>query len=159
MTGTATQTCQVEPQAPGEQLEPTRARVPLWVMLAGGGAVSVALGFALRALGRELADVPAGLSCLRPAALLPATVLPVLGNGLGFYISFRARPSRYSTRVFLGVGALMGLAGVAISVGKLPASADGGSVITTIAVALAPTLLIIPALLTLVARANLRSGS
>src|SRR4029077_7869820 len=129
-------------------------RIPLWAALASGVVISVALGFALRALGRALADVPAALTPLQPAALLPATILPVLGCGFGFYMSFHAKPRPYSMRLFVGIGALMGLAGVAISATKLPASAGGGSIITTIAVALAPTLLIIPALLTLVPRSK-----
>ena len=156
MTTTPTHARQAKPPAPAEHLRASRTGVPLSAAVLGGVTVSVALGFALRALGRALADVPAGLSSLRPAALLPATILPVLGSCLGFYMSFRAKPTRHSTRIFLGAGALMGLGGVAISAGTLPASANGGSVITTIAVALAPTLLITPALLTLVARSNAR---
>lgn len=154
MTSTATQPEPTTPHAHAERRDPEQPRIPLWAALAGGVAISVALGFALRALGRELADVPAGLASLQPAALLPATILPVLGNGLGFYMSFRAKPGPYSMRLFLGIAALMGLVGVAISATKLPASAGGGSVITTIAVALTPTLLIIPALLKLVARSK-----
>ena len=156
MTATGTHARQARPPAPAEHLKATQSRVPLSAAVLGGITVSVALGFALRALGRALSDVPAGLSSLRPAALLPATILPVVGNCLGFYMSSRGKPTRYSTRIFLGAGALIGLGGVAISARKLPASANGGSVITTIAVALAPTLLITPALLTLVARCNAR---
>jgi hypothetical protein len=69
-------------------------------------------------------------------------------------MSFRAKPGPYSMRLFLGVAAVMALVGVAISATKLPASAGGGSVVTTITVALAPTLLIVPALLALVARSK-----
>ena len=154
MTTSATHRRPTTAQAPPERQASSQARVPLWAALAGGVIVSVALGFALRALGRELADVPAGLASLQPSALLAATILPVLGSGFGFYMSFRAKPGPHSLRVFVGIGALMGLAGVAISASKLPASAAGGSVITTIAVALAPTLLTIPALLALVARSE-----
>ena len=144
MTTTATHPHPTTAPAHDERRQVGRPRIPLWAALASGVVISVALGFALRALGRELADVPAALTPLQPAALLTATILPVLGCGLGFYMSFHATPRPYSMRLFVGVGALMGLAGVAISATKLPASAGGGSIITTIAVALAPTLLIIP---------------
>ena len=154
MTTTATHPHPTTAHAHAEGRQTGQPRVPLWAALAGGVAISVALGFALRALGRELADVPAALTSLQPAALLPATILPVLGAGFGFHMSFRAKPGPYSMRLFLAIGALMGLVGIAISATKLPASAGVGSVITAIAVALAPTLLIIPALLTLVARST-----
>ena len=154
MTTTATHPHPTTAPAHDERRQIGRPRIPLWAALASGVVISVALGFALRALGRELADVPAALTPLQPAALLPATILPVLGCGFGFYMSFHAKPRPYSMRLFVGIGALMGLAGVAISATKLPASAGGGSIITTIAVALAPTLLIIPALLTLVPRSK-----
>ena len=152
MTTTATHPHPTTAPAHDERRQIGRPRIPLWAALASGVVISVALGFALRALGRELADVPAALTPLQPAALLPATILPVLG--CGFCMSFHAKPRPYSMRLFVGIGALMGLAGVAISATKLPASAGGGSIITTIAVALAPTLLIIPALLTLVPRSK-----
>jgi hypothetical protein len=142
------------PPAHDERRQIGQPRIPLWAALASGVAISVALGFALRALGRALVDVPAALTPLQPAALLAATILPVLGCGFGFYMSFHAKPGPYSMRLFVGIGALMGLAGVAISATKLPASAGGASIITTITVALAPTLLIIPALLTLVPRSK-----
>ena len=154
MTSTARHPDPTAPKAHTGPQPPTPTRLPFWAALAGGAAVSVALGFALRAVGRGLADVPAGLASLQPAALLPATILPVLGNGFGFYMSFLVEPGPYSTRIFLSTGAVMGLAGVAISAGKLPDSATTAGVITTISVALAPTLLIIPALLTLVARSK-----
>jgi hypothetical protein len=154
MTTTATHPQPTTAPSHDERRQIGQPRIPLWAALASGVVISVALGFALRALGRALADVPAALTPLQPAALLPATILPVLGCGFGFYMSFHAKPRPYSTRLFVGIGALMGLAGVAISATKLPASAGGGSIITTIAVALAPTLLIIPALLTLVPRSK-----
>src|SRR3954454_24803194 len=84
-----------------------RPRNPLRATLVRGVVISVALGFALRALGRELADVPAALTPLQPAGLLPATILPVLGCGFGFSMSFHAKPGRYSVRLFVGIGALM----------------------------------------------------
>ena len=150
MTTTATHPA----HADTERRQPVRPQLPLWAVLAGGLAVSVALAFGLRALGREFADVPAGLTALKPATFLSATILTVLGNGLGFYISFRAKPGPYSTRLFLGMAAFWTLVGIAISATKLPSSANVGSVITTIAVALAPTLLMVPALLTLVPRSK-----
>src|SRR5258708_10229052 len=148
MTTTATHLHPTTAPAHDEHRQIGRPRIPLWAALASGVVISVALGFALRALGRDLADVPAALTPLQPAALLPATILPVLACGFGFYMAFPAKPRPHSMRLFVGIGALMGLAGVAISATKLPAPSRGGSIITTIAFTLAPPLLIIPALLT-----------
>src|SRR5258708_37771327 len=159
MTTTATHLHPPTAPAHDEHRQIGRPRIPLWAALASGVVISVALGFALRALGRETADGPAALTPRQTAALLPATLLPGLGCGFGFYMAFHAKPRPYSMRLFVGIGALMGLAGVAISATKLPASAGGGSIITTIAVAPAPTLLIIPALLTLVPRSKAQRSS
>ena len=133
----------------------TAARVPLplWAVLAGGLLVSVALGFALRTLGRSVLGVPSDLPSLAASALLPATIFPVLGNCFGFYMSSRAKPSAHSLRIFLAVGVVMTLAGILISASKLPAAASSGSVTTTVAVSLVPSALIIAALLRLVSRA------
>jgi len=126
--------------------------LPLWRVLAGGLAVSVGLGFALRALGRGLLDVPSGLPSLSTSALLAATIFPVLGNSFGFYMSFRAKPSAHSTRLFIAIGALMAVVGISISASKLPDSASLGSVSTTIAVSLVSSVMIVAALLLLVPR-------
>ncbi len=129
-----------------------RVSLPLWALLAGGLLVSVALGFALRGLGRGVLGVPSDLPSLAASALLPATIFPVLGNTFGFYMSFRAKPSAHSLRLFLAIGVVMTVVGILISTSKLPASASSGSVITTVAVSLVPSVLIIAALLRLVSR-------
>lgn len=126
--------------------------VPLWAVLVGGVVASVALGFGLRALGRDVLGVPSGLPSLAVSALLPATIFPVLGNCFGYFMSFRAKPSADSMRLFLGIGAVMTLVGIAISASKLPASANAASVVTTVGISLAASLLIITALLMLVSR-------
>lgn len=126
--------------------------LPLWMVFAGGAVVSVGLGFALRALGRGLLEVPSGLPSLAASALLPATIFPVLGNCFGFHMSFRAKPSAHSMRLFIAIGAVMAVVGILIATSKLPASASLGSVSTTIAVSLIPSLLIVAALLLLAAR-------
>ena len=129
-----------------------RVSLPLWALLAGGLLVSVALGFTLRALGRGVLGVPSDLPSLAASALLPATIFPVLGNCFGFYMSFRVKPSAHSLRLFLAIGVVMTLVGILISATKLPASTSSGSVITTVAVSLVPSVLIIAALLLLVTR-------
>jgi hypothetical protein len=126
--------------------------VPLGAVLACGLAVSITLGFALRALGRGLLAVPSDLPSLAIAALLPATILPVLGNCFGYWMSFRVKPSAHSMRLFIAVGAVMSLVGVAITSGKLPASASAGSVATTLAVSLTPSVVTVVALLLFVSR-------
>lgn len=130
----------------------SRGSLPLWTVLTGGLVMSVALGFALRALGRGLLDVPSGLPSLATSALLPATIFLVLGNCFGYYMSFRAKPSRHSMQLFIGIGAVMTAIGIVISASKLPGSANLASVTTTIAVSLIPSLLIVSALLLVVAR-------
>ncbi|MGH3262085.1 MAG: hypothetical protein ACRDNS_08840 [Trebonia sp.] len=130
----------------------SRGSLPLWSVLTGGLVMSVALGFALRALGRGLLDVPSDLPSLVTSALLPATIFPVLGNCFGYYMSFRAKPSRHSMRLFIGISAVMAAIGIVISASKLPGSANLASVATTIAVSLISSLLIISALLLVVAR-------
>lgn len=128
------------------------SNVSLRVALALGVLISIALGLALRALGRGALDVPRNLPSLALSALLPATVFPVLGNGFGFFMSFRAKPSRHSMALFLGIGAVMTVVGVAISASKLPPGASAGSIATTLLVSVVPVLLIVPALLLLVRR-------
>jgi hypothetical protein len=121
--------------------------LPLWAVLAGGLMLSVVLGFALRALGRGVLAVPDNLPSLAISALLPATIFPVLGNCFGYWMSFRVKPSRHSTRLFVAIGAVMSVLGVALTAAKLPASASAGSVATTIAVSLTPSILVVAALL------------
>src|SRR5260370_39936569 len=122
MTTTATPPHPTTVPAHDERRQIGRPRIPLWAALASGVVISVALGFALRALGRELADVPAALTPLQPAALLPATILPVLGCGFGFYMAFHAKPRPYPMRLFVGIGPPLGLAGGAIYDTELTAS-------------------------------------
>ncbi|MEA2297109.1 MAG: hypothetical protein QOF77_45 [Solirubrobacteraceae bacterium] len=121
----------------------------LGVTLILGLIAAFAVNLAIRWLGQELLDVPKGLKSLEPMALIPPTAFPVLGNCFGCYMSWRM-PSAKSLRVFLGVGGVMTLVGVAISLAMLPAGANTGSVITTVAVSVAPVLVIVPALLYLV---------
>jgi hypothetical protein len=127
---------------------------PLWSVLAGGIALSVALVFGLRAAGRDLLGVPSGLPSLATSALLPAAIAPVLGNCFGYFMSFRARPNAHSMSVFLGFGAVMALVGIAISANKLPASSSAASVAITVAVSLVASVLSIAGLLLLVPRSR-----
>lgn len=136
----------------GVTLSAGRLSLPLRSVLAGGLMVSVALAFGVRALARGVLDVPEGLPSLGASALLPAAVFPVLGNCFGYFMSFRAKPSAHSLRLFLGIGAVMTLVGIAISASKLPVSPSVASATTTVVVSLLPSVLIIFALLVLVRR-------
>ncbi len=107
------------------------------------------VNLAIRWLGQQLLDVPKDLKSLTPMALIPPTLLPVLGNCFGCYMSWRM-PSRRSMQTFLGVGGFMTLVGVAISLAMLPPGVSTGSVVTTVAISVAPVLVIVPALLYLV---------
>jgi quercetin dioxygenase-like cupin family protein len=124
----------------------------LVVTLIAGLAVAALLNFGAISLGRAWLDVPDGLASLSTSSLIAATVFPVIGNCFGYLMSFR-RPSRYSLTLFLGVGAVMTAIGVLLSMSKLPASANAGSVATTLMISVLPVLVIVPALLRLRRRA------
>ncbi len=112
--------------------------------------LSIAIVLGLRELGRAMLDVPDHLAPLSTSTLIPATVFSVIGNTVGFFVSFVLKPGRYSMHLFLGIGAAMTIAGIAIAMTQLPAASGTGPVITTLAVSLAPVLVIVPALLHLV---------
>jgi quercetin dioxygenase-like cupin family protein len=110
-------------------------------------AASLAMVLGLRELGQAVFDLPDHLAPLSTSALIPATVLPVLGNSLGFFISFSLKPSRYSMPLFLGLGAVMTIVGLLLSLTQLPAAAGTGTIITAIAVSVAPVVMTVSALL------------
>ena len=111
-----------------------------------GVIVAFAVNLAIRWFGQHVLDAAKGL---KPMALIPPTVLPVLGNCFGCFMSWRV-PSSKSMRSFLGVGGFMTLVGIAISLLMLPAAAGTGDVVVAVAISLAPVLVIISALLYLV---------
>jgi putative flippase GtrA len=119
----------------------------LGVTLIVGLIVALIVNLALRWLGQQLLDVPKGAP--PNGGLIPATVFPVVGNCFGCFMSWRM-PTRRSLRTFLGVGGFMTLVGVAISLAMVPSGANAGTLVTTAAIAVAPVLVIIPALLYLV---------
>ncbi len=111
-----------------------------------GAALSAAVGFGIRALGRSVLDVPHGLPTLELSVLLPATIAPVLGNSFGYFMSFMAKPSGNSMKIFLGVAAVFLIPPIVVAATKMPGSANAGSILTTAAVIIFPQL-IVPALL------------
>jgi peptidoglycan/LPS O-acetylase OafA/YrhL len=126
---------------------PVAPRALLPTML-GAFAVAIALVFAVRGVAVGMFEVPDDEPTLINSALILSTVFPVGGNAFGFFMSYR-RPQRLSLLLFLGVGAIMTVAGTAISMTKLSTSADSGSVITTLLVSIIPVLVVVPALLRL----------
>lgn len=126
--------------------------LPLVVVLCGGLVLSVALAFGLRAVGRGVFDVPSDLASLATWAILPAAIFPVLGTCFGFFMSFRAKPGAHSMQLFLAIGAVLALVGVAISASKLPAAPSSAAVVFTVATSLLPTIGIVAALLVFVPR-------
>ncbi len=100
--------------------------LPLWSVLVGGSVICVGLAFGVRALGQEALGVPSDLPSLAASALLAAAIFPVLGNCFGYFMSFRAKPNAHSMRLFLGIGTIFALVGVAISASKLPRFAEHG---------------------------------
>jgi hypothetical protein len=126
---------------------PVALRALLPTML-GAFVVAIALVFAVREIAVGMFEVPDDEPTLLSPALILSTFFPVVGNTFGFFMSYR-RPQRLSLLLFLGVGAIMTVVGTAISMTKLSASADSGSVITTLLVNLIPVLVVLPALLRL----------
>jgi hypothetical protein len=126
---------------------PVALRALLPTML-GAFVVALAVVFAVREVAFGLFDVPDDEPPLIGAALILSTVFPVVGNTFGFFMSYR-RPQRLSLLLFLGVGAIMTVVGTTISMTMLSASADSGSVITTLLVNIIPFLVVVPPLLRL----------
>ncbi|MGI8800996.1 MAG: hypothetical protein ACR2KV_02325 [Solirubrobacteraceae bacterium] len=108
-----------------------------------GVVVAFAVNLAIRWFGQHVLDAAKHLT---PTQLIPPTVLPVLGNCFGSFMSWRM-PSSKSLRSFLGVGGFMTLVGVAISRAMVPSSAGAGDLAVAVAVSVASLLVIIPALL------------
>jgi hypothetical protein len=121
-----------------------------------GVAVSLALVFGLRELGRQLLDVPVNLKTLETKGLLPTAIAPVIGNSFGYLMSFIVRPGRHSMLLYLlGAATFLVLSTVIVST-TLPGSASAGSVITTVVIVLVPNS-IVPVLPMLVPRAPERA--
>ena len=136
---------------PGVAYDARAIRARLLAVAFAGVALSLAIVFGLRELGRHVLDVPHALPTLESKALLPTAIAPVVGNSFGFLMSFVVRPRRHSMFLFL-VGAAIFLAVSSVIVAsKLPGSANAGSLTTTVAVVVVPNL-IVPALLLLVPR-------
>lgn len=125
---------------------PVAARA-LGVTLIVGLILAFLVNLGLRELGQELLDVPTGAPPNK--GLIPATIFPVVGNCFGCYMSWRI-PSRQSLKTFLGVGGFMTLVGTAISLSMVPSGANAGTFATTVAISVAPVILIVSALLYLV---------
>jgi uncharacterized membrane protein len=118
----------------------------LLATFAVGVVVAFALNLAIRWFGQHVLDAAKGL---KPMALIPPTVLPVLGNCFGCFMSWRM-PSSKSMRSFLGVGGFMTLVGIVVSLLMLPPAAGAADVVVAVAVSVAPVLVIVTALLYLV---------
>jgi hypothetical protein len=126
---------------------PVALRALLPTML-GAFVAAVALVSAVRGVAVGVFEVPGDESPLISSALILSTFVPVVGNTFGFFMSYR-RPQRVSLLLFLGVGAIMTVAGTALSMTKLSPSADIGAVITTLLANTIPVLVVAPALLRL----------
>jgi len=104
------------------------------------------LVFAIRELGRQVLDVPLDVPSLKSLALIPATVMPVTGTALGYFLSYR-KPSLRSLRTFLVGSAIFTTIALAITVLPLLSSSNASAIGITIAIDLAPVLVASAALL------------
>lgn len=85
-------------------------------------------------------DLPTTPSTGYPAALVFNAVVPVAGNGFGYFMAYR-RPSHRSLPLFVVPGVLLAGVGLAVSLAQLPTSSGAGAVVVTVvAVAISPAL-------------------
>ncbi|MGV8873520.1 MAG: hypothetical protein ACOH2Q_13410 [Rhodococcus sp. (in: high G+C Gram-positive bacteria)] len=84
-------------------------------------AVGLAGQFIWRLVSIRAIGVPAELVSLGYPALVLNTVVPALGNGLGYLLAYRRR-SRMSVVMFVCPAVLLAGVGLTVSLGQLPAS-------------------------------------
>lgn len=130
----ATRSSATTVQEPSARSSRRLPHLPLVVVMAGGIALNVAIAFTLRSVARATLDVPADLASLRPAALLPAAAMPVLGGSFGWSMSFRRHPGPASLRVFLIMSGLFTVLGTALGCVALPSSATATAIVSTIVI-------------------------
>ena len=112
-----------------------------------GLAVGLAGEMGWRCLALRVLDVPPALPSLQVPTLVVSAVVPVLGNGLGYFVSFR-RLSRRSRLSFLVPSLLLTCLGLTIALAQLPASAGVRAVAVTVVAILITPVVVVALLLT-----------
>lgn len=119
--------------------------------LATACAGSLVVGLTVEWVWRWFAVVvlheSAALASLQSSAILLSAVVPVLGNGLGYFMTYR-RSSRPSRLVFAGPSALLAGVGLTVALAQLPASPGTRAVAVTVVIALITPVVTVAVLLT-----------
>jgi hypothetical protein len=135
------------------------ARAPVkkeWVIKAALQALPIvlAVNLLIRTFAVEYLDVRNDLATMRLEVLFLISVMPTLGNGVGFYKNF-GRPADHSVAHYLIPTSLISLFWATIEVIALPSDATVIEYVVTIAIATVAPTVIVPMMLALRVRAEL----
>lgn len=124
------------------------ARLLPRVPIVAGFVALVSLGVTLgvRALALGPFDVSSDTPALGFPLIVIGSVMPVFGNALGFFLSYR-RPGRWSLLAFLGPAALFLVGGSVPVLLHWSDGGDGGALAAGLAVTAVPVALVVPVLL------------
>ena len=117
-------------------------------------AIVVAINFLIRTIAVEYLDVRSDLATMRPGVLLLISVMPTLGNGVGFYKNF-GRPAHHSVAHYLIPTSLISLFWATLETIALPSDATVTEYVVTLVVATVAPSVIVPTMLALRVRAEL----
>ncbi len=144
---------------PTNLLSVLASRAPVrreWVIRAFFTALAMvlAVNFILRTLAVEYLGVRASIPSMHPPLLFVISLMPTLGDSVGFYMSFR-RPSSHTTLQYIApaIGATLFFG--TLETLALPADASTVEHIITIVVAVVPPSVILPTMLAVRVRAGL----
>lgn len=102
--------------------------------------------FSWRWIAVEALDTASDLSSLTIPSLVANAAIPVLGNGLGYFLTYR-RPSRRQLLKFVGPSSLLTCVGLTASIVPLPSSAGAMDVAVTAVAVLITPIITVPLLL------------
>lgn len=135
------------------------ARAPVkkeWVIKAALQALPIvlAVNLLIRTIAVEYLDVRSDLATMRLPILFLISVMPTLGNAIGFYKNF-GRPADHSVAHYLIPTSLISLFWAVLETVALPSDASAIEYVVTIAIATVAPSVIVPTMLALRVRAEL----
>jgi FHA domain len=119
-------------------------------------AIILAINFIIRTVAIEYLDVSSDLALFKPHVLLFVSVMPVIGNSLGFYENF-GRPANHSPLRYLLPGFVITAGICTAELIALPADAGALEYVIAVVITLAAPLVLVPILLGLRVRAYLEA--
>ena len=119
-------------------------------------AIILAINFIIRTVAIEYLDVPSDLALFKPHVLLFVSVMPVIGNSLGFYENF-GRPANHSPLRYLLPGFVITAGICTAELIALPADAGALEYVIAVVITLVAPLVLVPTLLGLRVRAYLEA--